>query len=360
MKKLLKNPLFITIVTVVLISILPYIMPKQKIPKLSDNELRALALSEKMLPTPKSYKELLKVVDTKDNPLSKEKIELGKMLFFDKSLSKDKSINCASCHLLNEGGDDNRDVAVGYKGRENPFHLNSPTVLNAALMKYQFWDGRAKSVEEQAGGPIQAPFEMAMTKEEVIQRVKANSTYQKAFKEIFGEITFENIRKAIGAYERTLITYGAYDRFLDGDNSAISQKAKRGMTLFLTKGCKGCHSGMSVGGETMQKFPLHFYFEEYLGMVFNPDLKIKDSPYPFENIGGFLGAAGTQKFRVPTLRNIEKTAPYFHNGIEKDLKEVVRIMSKYQLGDEFDKEQIDDVVEFLKTLNGELVDYKIE
>jgi len=360
MKKLLKHPVTITLITVVLISILPYITPKPKTPKLSDSELRSLALSEQMLPTPTDYKELLKKVDSKENPMSKAKIELGKKLFFDTTLSKDKTINCASCHVLEEGGDDNIAFAIGYKGRGNPFHLNSPTVLNAALQNYQFWNGSVHTVEEQAGGPIQAPFEMAMTKDEVIKRLKANPNYLKSFKEIFGELNFENVKKAIGAYERTLITYGAYDKFLNGDNSAISASAKRGMTLFLTKGCKGCHSGMSVGGETMQKFPLHFYFEDYFGVIFNPDPKIKDSPYPFENKGGFLGAAGTQKFRVPTLRNIDKTAPYFHNGVEKDLKEVVRIMSKYQLGDEFNKSQIDDVVEFLKTLNGEIVEYNIK
>jgi len=358
MKKLLKHPLFITFITVVLISILPYILPKAKEVKLSDNQLRALALNEKMLPTPKSYKELLKVVDTKDNPLSIEKIKLGKKLFFDKRLSKDKTINCASCHLLNDGGDDNIACAIGYKGRANPYHLNSPTVLNAALLKYQFWDGRASTVEEQAGGPIQAPFEMAMSKEESVKRVKEDAQYNKSFQKIFKEdVTFENIKKAIGAYERTLITYGDYDRFLDGNNSAISKSAKRGMTLFLTRGCKGCHSGMSIGGETMQKFPLHFYFEDYAGVIFNPNIKIKDSPFPFENKGGFLGATNTLKFRVPTLRNIEKTSPYFHNGAIKDLKEAVRLMSKYQLGDEFNKQEINDMVEFLKTLNGDIVKY---
>ena len=360
MKKLLKHPITITLITVILISILPYILPKPKTPKLNDNELRALALSEKMLPTPTNYKELLKVVDTKENPLSKAKIELGKKLFFDNTLSKDNSLNCSSCHILGAGGDDNRAFAIGYKNRGNPAHLNSPTVLNSALFNYQFWDGRVHTVEEQAGGPIQAPFEMAMSKEETVKRVKANKEYIKSFKELFGEINFENIKKAIGAYERTLITHGAYDEFIEGNNSAINASAKRGLTLFLTKGCKGCHSGMSFGGETLQKFPLHFYFEDYFGVIFNPDVKLKNSPYPFENKGGFMGAEGTLKFKVPTLRNIDKTAPYFHNGIEKDLKEVVRIMSKYQLGDEFNKSQIDDVVEFLKTLNGEIVEYDIK
>ena len=355
MKKLLKHPLFITLVIIVFILILPYILPKPKTPHLSDNELRALALKEKLNATPKSYKELLEVVNTSANPLTKEKIELGKRLFFDPILSKDKTISCASCHILEEGGDDNKEFAIGYHGRGNPFHLNSPTVLNAALFKYQFWDGRAKSVEEQAGGPIQAPFEMAMSKEGVVERLKANKEYVKSFKEVFGAITFENVKKAIGAYERTLITRGAYDEFIDGNNSAISASAKRGLTLFLTKGCKGCHSGVSFGGQTMQQFPLRFYLEDYIGLLLNPNIKLKNSPYPFENKGGFLGANGMKKFKVPTLRNIAQTSPYFHNGTIKELEEAVRIMSKYQLGDEFNKTQIKDVVEFLKTLNGKII-----
>jgi cytochrome c peroxidase len=291
--------------------------------------------------------------------LSREKIALGKRLFFDNRLSRDKSLNCSSCHILSDGGDDNMPTAIGYQGRANPFHLNSPTVLNATLAKAQFWDGRAKDVEEQAGGPVQAPFEMNMTPKEVEDRLNRDLDLVKEFKKIFGEekITFENVKKAIGAYERTLLTRGAYDRFLEGDNSAISKKAKRGMSIFMTKGCMGCHVGRGVGGESMQKFPLRRYLDDYLGLELSPHIKIKNSPFPFKNIGGFLGSNGRLLFRVPILRNITKTAPYFHNGSVKDLKEVVRLMSKYQLGDEFNKEDIDAVVEFLKTLEGDIVNY---
>ena len=144
------------------------------------------------------------------------------------------------------------------------------------------------------------------------------------------------------------------------DNSAISAKAKRGMTLFMTKGCKGCHSGISLGGQSIQKFPLRRYLDDYTGIVFNPNLEMKESPFPFDNIGGFLGRDDRLKFRVPILRNIAKTAPYFHNGSVKELKEVVRVMSKYQLGNEFTPTEIDEVVAFLETLNGELVEYKVE
>lgn len=358
MKKLI-HPVSITFMVVILLFLLPSLLPKRPIEKLSDNELRDKALSSQMLPIPTTYETLLKVVDNVENPMSREKITLGKKLFFDTQLSQDKTINCASCHLLEEGGDDNLPTAIGHKGKANPFHLNSPTVLNAALAKAQFWNGRAKDVEAQAGGPVQAPFEMNMTPLEVEKRLNENVEYVSAFKKVFGAdtISFENVRKAIGAYERTLLTHGAYDKFLEGDNSAMTDQAKRGMTIFMTKGCKGCHGGMSVGGQSLQHFPLRRYFQDYLGAIFNPDVTIKKSPFPFENVGGFLGKDNTLKFRVPILRNVSQTSPYFHNGSVEKIEEVVRIMSKYQLGNEFSKAQIEDVVAFLKTLDGELVAY---
>jgi cytochrome c peroxidase len=342
-----------------LIFSLPLLFPKPSIKKLSDEELRSKALWGNMLPIPTSYETLLNVVDSNENRMSREKIALGRKLFFEKDLSFDRTLNCASCHKLKEGGDDNRPTAIGYHAQENPSHLNTPTVLNAGLAKLQFWDGRAKDVEEQAGGPIQASFEMHMQPNEVEERLNANDDYIKNFQSVFSErnITFENVRKAIGAYERTLLTYGDYDRFLEGNNSALSSSAKRGMTLFLTKGCKGCHTGMSVGGQSMQKFPLRNYLSDFVGLIFEPNLKIKESPFPFVNKGGFLGEDNRLKFRVPILRNITKTAPYFHNGSVDTLEEAVRIMSKYQLGNEFSKKDISDVVAFLKTLEGDIVNY---
>jgi cytochrome c peroxidase len=335
-------------------------LPKRGVKVLSDNQLRQRAISTNMLPIPRKYEELLKVVDNPQNPMTPQKIALGKELYNENLLSRDRDIACASCHLLEQGGDDNLPTAIGHQGKANPFHLNSPTVLNASLAKSQFWNGSAKDVEEQAGGPIQAPFEMNMKPEEVVERLNAVPSYVAKFQEVFNSpISFENIKKAIGAYERTLLTYGDYDRFLEGNNSALSAKAKRGMTLFMTKGCKGCHAGMSVGGQSIQKFPLRNYFSDYIGLLFEPNIKIKESPFPFANKGGFFGQDNRLKFRVPILRNISKTAPYFHNSAIKELKEVVRIMSKYQLGDEFTPTQIDEVVEFLKSLDGELVQYEI-
>lgn len=352
-------PLSITLFVITMIILLPFFVLKKEISPLSDEALRASALSRDMIPVPRTYDDLLKVLNTVENPITREKIALGKILFLDTRLSRDQTLSCASCHNLKEGGDDNLPTAIGFHGRLNPFHLNSPTVLNAALAKAQFWDGRAKDVEAQAGGPIQAPFEMNMTPTEVEDRLNQDSFLVQKFNHVFSEdkITFENVRKAIGAYERTLLTRGDYDKFLEGDNSAISASAKRGMTLFLVKGCKGCHTGMSVGGQSIQKFPLRHYMSDFLGMIFEPNLRIKQSPFPFINKGGFLGQYDTLKFRVPILRNITKTAPYFHNGAIETLEEAVRIMSKYQIGEEFNTQQIDDVVAFLKTLEGEQVAY---
>ena len=352
------HPVMVTLYVVIFIISLPFLLPEKSDQYYTDEALREMALSRDMRAVPASYEALLKVVDRPENPMSREKIALGKELFFDTELSQDKSISCASCHNLQEGGDDNLSTAIGYLGQENPFHLNSPTVLNAALAQSQFWDGRAKDVEEQAGGPIQAPFEMHMTPKEVLERLKANPEYVSKFQDVFAQgINFENVRKAIGAYERTLLTRGAYDRFLEGDNAAMSPAAQRGFSLFISRGCKGCHTGISVGGQSIQRFPLRSYVSEYIGLLFSDDIEIKESPFPFENKGGFLGRDDNLKFRVPILRNVTKTAPYFHNGSVEKLEEAVRIMSKYQIGDEFTKEQIDDMVAFLKTLDGELVEY---
>lgn len=324
------------------------LIPKKRIDYMGDHTLREYALSHGLAPVPKAYDAMLRVADNPDNRISPAKIALGQRLFFDPILSRDRTISCATCHILEEGGDDNLPTAIGFHGRANPMHLNAPTVLNAVLAKRQFWDGRAKDVEEQAGGPIQATFEMNMTPKEAVARVAKDPDYAADFEKIFDDgVTFANIRKAIGAYERTLLTRGAYDRFLEGDDAAITAAAKRGMNLFIQKGCKGCHTGMSVGGQSIQQFPLR----RSIGDIFRTE------PFPFPNPGGFLGKEGAKKFRVPILRNITKTAPYFHNGAVTDLKEAVRIMSKYQIGEEFTPQEIKDVVAFLKSLEGEVVPY---
>lgn len=346
-------PALIAMFVIFLLFTLPIVLPKRKFNSYNDDALRKIALSRNMSAIPKSYKELLKVVSKSNNPLTKDKILLGKQLFFDTVLSKDRTINCASCHMLGDGGDDNRPAAIGYHGRKNPKHLNSPTVLNAALAKAEFWDGRAKDVEEQAGGPIQSHFEMNLTPKEAINRLKKDPYYTSMFKKIFQDgVTFENIKKAIGAYERTLLTRSGYDRFLEGDNSAMSKEAKKGFGLFISLGCKGCHTGMSVGGQSLQRFPLR-----RCASVYDFRCMLSDNKFPFENIGGFLGKDGQQRFRVPILRNVSRTAPYFHNGAVKKLEDAVKIMGRHQVGVELTKKQIDAIVAFLKSLNGKIVDY---
>jgi cytochrome c peroxidase len=170
-----------------LILLLPQILPKRGVEVLSDNQLRQRAISTNMLPIPTNYEELLKVVDNPQNPMTPQKIALGKELYNENLLSRDRDIACASCHLLEQGGDDNLPTAIGYQGRANPFHLNSPTVLNASLAKSQFWNGSAKDVEEQAGGPIQAPFEMNMKPKEVVERLKVTGLQLLSFKMTYKE-----------------------------------------------------------------------------------------------------------------------------------------------------------------------------
>ncbi len=336
--------------------------------------LREYVLERGLRPVASSYEELLKSVNDPNNPITKEKIALGKKLFFDKNLSKDRSIACAKCHNLQKGGVDGKPTAIGYKNRANPKHLNSPTVFNTAYSKHLFWDGRAKSLREQAKGPMQASFEMASTPELIVKRVEENSAYHEMFTKAFGDetITFDRITKAIEAYEKTLITRSAYDDFLEGNDDALTAQQKHGLKLFIDLGCRSCHFGPAVGGQKLQKFPVRGYNTLfYMTFQYNEKTKKKEiyevglnfekyHPFPFENIGGFMGKEATQYFRVPILRNVARTAPYFHNGAVKELREAIKIMAKYQLGLVLTPTQLNDLEAFLKSLNGELVDFEFE
>ncbi len=336
--------------------------------------MREKALEKGLRSIPLDFELLKAQVDDEQNPMTIPKIKLGKKLFFDKNLSKDKMIACASCHDIEKGGEDSLPTAIGYKKQANPNHLNSPTVLNTAYSKHFFWDGRASSLREQARGPMQAHFEMASTPELVEQRVKENPEYVQMFQKVFGDdaITFDNITKAIAVYEKTLVTRGRYDAFLDGDENALSAQEKRGLNIFIDMGCKGCHFGTTIGGRKIQKFPLRDYNSIIsLTTTFNEKTKGRHvssvrfnfemyHPYPFENIGGFMGQKGEQRFRVPILRNISKTAPYFHNGSVKELREAIKIMAKHQIGVELSKDQLDALEAFLKSLDGEIVQYNLD
>ena len=386
---------------ILLIFIVSILLPTKEKRKFSDDGLREAALTRNMSSTPATYEELLKLVDTKENPLSKEKIELGRDLYHDKILSKDKDISCATCHVLSkdlkdknlylkaltsktndktdcvvchlsdQSGTDRLESPVGHNGAENKFHLNTLTTLNAALAKHQTWDGDVDTVEDQIGMSIQDPTQMNLAADEAVNRLKANPEYVKKFASVFDEVSFDNVQKAIGAYMKTLVTRGDYDRFLDGDNDALNEKAKKGFTHFLNFGCKGCHTGVTVGGQSIQKFPLRDYNSiidvtnsfnetdkgrEVSDFDFNAKMY---HPFPFENKGGFMGQDGKRLFRVPMLRNVTKTSPYFHNGAIEKLREAVFLMGKHQLGMHLTDVQIDEIVEFLKALEGDVVNYKI-
>ena len=274
-----------------------------------------------------------------DNPTTEEKVDLGHKLFFEPMLSRSKTISCNTCHVVGAAGIDHREVASGEKGRLGP--RNTPTVFNAAFLKTQFWDGRAATLEEQAGGPIQAHVEMDLSKEEAMQRLK-NVGYEPYFKKAFPEseeyFTFENLTKAIASFERTLTTPGsAFDRYLAGDSNALNEMEKEGLELFQASGCVGCHSGPLLGGRSFTRFS---HAAEKGG----------------EDTGRYqeTGNPGDKYvFRVAPLRNVEKTYPYFHDGSAETLSEAVSIMGESQLGRTFDDEEVEKLVAFLKTLTGE-------
>lgn len=287
-------------------------------------------------PIPKTAEELNKLTHNPKNPMSGEKIELGKMLYFEPRLSKSGFISCNSCHNLGLGGVDGIPAAVGHKWTTNPHHLNSPTVYNAVFHAMQFWDGRSPDLEDQAQGPIQAGPEMAAPKELVVNRLKSIPEYVQRFQEAFPgqELSFENAANAIAAFERTLVTPSRFDDFMHGDDDALSAEEKKGLKFFLSNNCTMCHNGVGIGGAMKMMFPM-----------------VK--PFEFANVGDFnKGKPGLVK--VPGLRNIRKTAPYFHNGTVWDLKKTVKIMGETQLGKKIPEEEVDAIVAFLGALDGRL------
>ena len=271
------------------------------------------------------------------DPVGKAKIELGKKLYFDKRLSMGQDISCNSCHNIKTFGVDNEPTSPGHKGKRGD--RNSPSSFNAALHVAQFWDGRAETVEKQALGPILNPGEMAMPSDKfVIERLKGDKALNEEFKAAFPQdkepLNYPNIGNAIGAYERTLITPSRFDAFLKGDTAALSDKEKKGAALFVKTGCIACHNGATLGGTMFQK----------LGIV---------KPYPTKDEGRTKvtnNPADKFVFKVPSLRNVEKTAPYFHDGSVKTLPEAVSIMAEYQLGKQLSKEEVDEIVSFLGSL----------
>lgn len=265
------------------------------------------------------------VVHPKDNAPSDAKIALGKQLYFDKRLSADDSISCASCHDPKKGWSNDDATAVGFGGQRGG--RSSPTVINSAFQKFQFWDGRAGSLEEQALGPIANPIEMNLPIEQAVKKLAAIEGYQKQFKEVFGtDVNAEGIAKAIAAFERTVVSGDApFDRFKAGDKSALSEEAQKGMKLFFGKAnCSSCHSGPSFSDGAFHNLGVAIQAEK-------PDVGRK----AISNMVGDHGA-----FRTPTLREIARTAPYMHDGSLKTLEEVVDYYDKGGTANDFLDEEI--------------------
>lgn len=290
--------------------------------------------------------------DVDYNPSTPEKVKLGHVLYFDPNLSNQGNISCNSCHDLATFGVDRKPVSEGDDGSLG--ERNSPTVLNAALHIAQFWDGRAKDVEEQAGMPVLNPVEMQMASEEaVVERLKANEFYTEMFAAAFPEedvpITYENMTKAIGSFERQLLTPSPWDEYLKGDHSALSAEQKEGLQIFMDANCTMCHIGNNLGGSMYMKFGLQHDYWKYT-----------DSDHIDSGKYTVTGSPGDMfVFKVPSLRNVAETYPYFHDGSVEELSDAVEIMAITQLNKEMTQEEIQKVVAFLTSLTGDIpAEYK--
>lgn len=314
--------------------------PEQKGDQLgSTSDALILAARDQFKPVPDGQGE---VPGIKETP---ELIALGNMLFSDPRLSASHAIACAACHSMGLGGADARPTSLGHRWQHGG--RNAPTVLNAVYNTAQFWDGRAKDLTEQAGGPISNPIEMAMPADQVIPTLKSIAGYADLFAKAFpgdkDPIRMANVQAAIAAYEATLVTPNApFDRFLKGDARALGQAERRGLKSFMDNGCAACHSGVNMGGGMYAKF----------GVASPPPADL----LPPGDLGRFVvtkDEADRYSYKVPTLRNIALTAPYFHTGKVWDLDEAVTIMAKTQLGKTLPSQEVSDIVAFLKSLTGD-------
>ena len=275
-----------------------------------------------------------------------EKATLGKKLWFDPRLSMSGFISCNSCHNLAMGGSDNLPTSIGHNWAEGP--INSPTVLNSSLAVAQFWDGRAADLKEQAGGPISNPLEMASNHALAVDVIASIPQYREEFAKVYGteEVNIDRITDAIAVFEETLVTPNSrFDLWLKGDDNAITEQELAGYNTLKSIGCVACHNGPAAGGTSFQR----------MGVV---------EPYqttnPAEGRVAVTGAdADRFNFKVPTLRNVELTYPYFHDGAYWTLEEATDIMARLQLGRQLEKDEIDNVVAFLKTLTGDQPDLRM-
>lgn len=278
--------------------------------------------------------------DNPKNPISREKVSLGKKLYFDKRFSKNQDVSCASCHSLSTFGVDGGKTSEGHKKQHGD--RNSPTALNAAGGFVQFWDGRATDVEAQALGPLVNPVEMAMPSLAAVEaNLKAIPGYAADFKAAFPKeaqpVSAKNFGAAIGAFERTLVTPSRFDKYLAGDDAALTAPEKEGLAKFLEVGCTTCHTGSLLGANEFKK----------LGLAI---------PWPVETDQGKFRVSklDTDKmlFKVQSLRNATETAPYFHDGSVATLNEAVKLMAKHQLGKNLSDDEVKSIVTFLGSLKG--------
>lgn len=270
------------------------------------------------------------------------KVSLGNALFHDATMSKDGKVSCASCHDLKKGGTDQSVVSTGVGGKKGP--INSPSVYNSGHNMVQFWDGRAKDLQEQAAGPVANPKEMAEDWKNVEKKLAAKKEYKEAFATLYaGKVTKENVTDAIAAFERTLVTPDSrFDLYLKGDESAITDEEKRGYALFKDTGCTSCHSGAYVGGDSYQQLNPQYFADRG---------KITDADYGRFNVT--KNEDDKHFFKVPMLRNVAVTAPYFHDGSQKTLEQAVTTMAKYQLGVEaLPEADAKAIAAFLRSLTG--------
>ncbi|MEA3498349.1 MAG: cytochrome c peroxidase [Campylobacterota bacterium] len=274
----------------------------------------------------------------------KEKALLGKKLFSDTILSKDDTISCASCHILQDGGDDNIQYSFGVDGQIGV--VNSPTVFNAVFNFAQMRDGEAANLKEQVHLPLTNPIEMGATYKDVIKKLNSNKEYKKLFAKNYKDnITKDNINDALAQFQTALTTPNSrFDRYLRGDKSAITQEELEGFKLFNKNGCTACHNGVNIGANLYQKIGI---IETYIHNE-------KDKSHELGRYNVTKKEYHKYLNKVPTLRNIELTAPYLHDGSKNTLKQTVVFMLKYQVGIEQSDENIDKIVKFLNTLTGEL------
>lgn len=279
--------------------------------------------------------------------IPQSKIDLGRKLYFDKALSKNGTVSCNSCHNLATFGVDNKPFSIG--DTKELGGRNSPSVIYASLHAMQFWDGRAKDVEEQAGGPLLNPVEHGIPNEAFLEKkLRAIAEYQTAFKSVFPNdkepITFANLTKAIGAFERQLAPESKFDNYLDGNDTALNDQEKKGLTAFIDNGCITCHSGVAVGGQLMQKFGL---YGDYAKLTHSKKIDMGVYDRTKKEGDQFM-------FKTPSLRNVEKTYPYFHDGSVASLKESIRIMGKLQVNKDLTDVDVNDIEVFLKTLTADV------